>query len=471
MRCLRLTNPASAPACRIGVVLLFAGGLLLTGTALAQQQLTFAPLGQSTTADIDAAGARVVFQSTADLDDGVGNADGSAEIFAVDADGANLVQLTQSALASTQPAIAGDGSRVAFVSSADLTGGNADGGPEIFLVDASDGGNPVQVTDTGSGSGIAQPDLSADASRIAFTATANLTGQNGDASRELFAVDADGADLTQLTTGPAGTAVGFARLQADASRVVFSSAANFAGTNGNGNSEIFLVDADGSESPVQLTDTVGGASIRPDIADNGRIAFESTAALDANPQGTSAVFVMDANGDNLQALTDAATGSAGFVRIAGDGSRVVFQATAGINSDNPDGGPEIFIVDADGSNQTRLTDGGLASEQPAIAGDASQVVFQSAANLSGNNAEGNVEIFIIDPADAGDDDDDGGNGGGVDDDSFVCDSLGSGCSFCDDDDQIAAVDRGVDPLFALLCGIAVWRIRARGRLAGEKPHD
>ncbi|MDT0618992.1 hypothetical protein RM531_10940 [Salinisphaera sp. P385] len=470
MRCLRFTDPVSAPACRIGLGLLFAGGLLLTGTAQAQQQLTFAPAGQSTTADIDAAGARVVFQSTANLDDGVGNADGSSEIFAVDADGANLVQLTQSALASTQPAIAGDGSRVAFVSSADLTGGNADGGPEIFLVDASDGGNPVQVTDTGPGSGIAQPDLSADANRIAFTATANLTGENGDASRELFAVDADGENLVQLTTGPAGTAVGFARLQADGSQVVFSSAANFAGSNGNGNSEIFLVDADGSESAVQLTDTVGGASIRPDIADNGRIAFESTAALDDNPQGTSAVFVMDTDGDNLQALTDADEGSAGFVRIAGDGSRVVFQATAGVSGDNPDGNPDVFIVDADGDDPDRLTSGGLASEQPAIAGGAGQVAFQSAANLSGNNAEGNVEIFIIDPADA-DDDDDGGNGGGVGDDSFVCDSLGSGCSFCDDDDQTAAVDRGVDPLFALLCGIAVWRIRARGRPAGEKPHD
>lgn len=458
---IRSPGHSRAPASRRVAGLLVGGVLLLTGTAQAQQQLTFASLGASTTADIDAAGARVVFQSTADLDDGVGNADGSGEIFAVDADGANLVQLTDSALASTQPAISGDGTRVAFVSNADLTGANADGGPEIFLVDAADGGNPVQVTDTGSASGIAQPDLSADGSRITFTATGNLTGGNGDGSRELFAVDADGANLAQLTTGPAGSAVGFARLQADASRVVFSSAANFAGTNGNGNSEIFLVDADGSESPVQLTDTVGGASIRPDIADSGRIAFESTAALDDNTQGTSAVFVMNADGDNLQVLTDPDNGSAGFVRIAGDGSRVVFQATAGINSDNPDGGPEIFIVDADGSNQARLTDGGLASEQPAIAGDASQVVFQSAANLSGNNAEGNVEIFIIDPADAGDDDDGGGNGGGVDDDSFVCSSLGSGCSFCDDDDETASASPAVDPVLALLCGLAMWRIRRR----------
>jgi hypothetical protein len=61
-----------------------------------------------------------------------------------------LVQITTAAggsVAGTRPVINYDGSRIAFLSGADLTGDNTDGNPEIFYYDSANG-STTQATRT-----------------------------------------------------------------------------------------------------------------------------------------------------------------------------------------------------------------------------------------------------------------------------------------------------------------------------------
>lgn len=429
----------------------------LATAAHAQQQLTFAQVGDSTVASITDNGRRIAFRSLARLASG---ADPGSDAFVVESDGSGLKKLTGSQLVTRAPVISGDGSVVVFVSNGNPTGTNADGGTELFATDP-DGSSVTQITNTGL-SAIRAPSPSSNGSRIAFTAAGDLLqdGSNNDGSREVFVIDADGSNLVQITRGPLGTVSRFPDISANGNRVVFSSNANPSGGNADGSSEIFIAESDGSGTPEQLTDAVAGQSLRPSIADDGLVAFQSSANLDGdNIDAGFEVFVVDSNGGPARQITSATAEDSTRPVIAATGSRIAFQSSANFTGNNRDGSFEIFIAQSDGSDIDQLTDSGLDSTRPAISADGDRVAFQSRANLTGNNPGGNIEIFVVDPgADAIGDDDEN--------DSLFC-SGGSGCVLCfDDDDETNAVARiPADPTLALLVLLAGIRITrgSRGR--------
>lgn len=405
--------------------------LALPGALWGQTQLTTATSGASQFAAISADGSRVVFQSTADLAGDGGNADASNDVFSVDADGGNLVQLSDTGQGAIRPSISGDGGQVVFASNADLTGDNADGNVELFIA-AGDGSGLTQLTDSTGPTGIQQARIARDGSRVVFAAGGNLTGDNPDGSLEVFSVAATGGAPVQLSDGPSGSSSQFPAIAPDGSRAVFTSNTNPDGSNPDGNSEIFIVDAAGGETPQQLTDTVTGQALRPSISASGRIVFQSS----GNPAGDNAdanteLFAMAADGSGLIQLTNSTGGVTGFARIAADSNLAVFQSSVDFTGSNSDNSSEIFLVDTDSASLSQLTDSAAASEQPDISGDGSRVVYQSAGNPSGDNPEGNLEIFALDV--------DGDGIGGDDDDdvetkdNFVCTFAGSGCSYCEED--------------------------------------
>jgi Tol biopolymer transport system component len=117
------------------------------------------------------------------------NADRNAEIFVYDLDTHTVRQITFStgdANSNAQVSLSADGKRLAFSSTANLLGGNADGNQEIYVYDLIDD-LLTQVTQT-SGPGVYnfEPSLSGDGLTLAFTSSADLVGQNPTHQPQVF---------------------------------------------------------------------------------------------------------------------------------------------------------------------------------------------------------------------------------------------------------------------------------------------
>ena len=116
------------------------------------------------------------------------NGDGDRDVYVMDTDGGNVVNLTDDAASDEMsPAWSPDASQIAFVSNrAGLT-------TDIYVMNAD--GSDVRRLTTMLSSKLA-PAWSPDGSHVAFTSLASGVG-------ELWVVDPDGSNLTQLTDGPA----------------------------------------------------------------------------------------------------------------------------------------------------------------------------------------------------------------------------------------------------------------------------
>lgn len=79
-----------------------------------------------------------------------------------------MATVTQIISLGWDPSISGDGTRIAFVSTANLTGGNADANDEIFLYNTTRR-SFTQVTTTPASDTNYFPSINADGTRIAFT--------------------------------------------------------------------------------------------------------------------------------------------------------------------------------------------------------------------------------------------------------------------------------------------------------------
>ena len=110
----------------------------------------------------------------------------TSDIYTIHVDGSGLVNLT-SDLGGVHlyPSWLWDGSKIAFQSS-------HEGEPEVFVMNA-DGSHPVNLTQYSAASDHA-PDWSADGNHIVFYSKRDT------ANREIYVMDADGANVTRLTT-------------------------------------------------------------------------------------------------------------------------------------------------------------------------------------------------------------------------------------------------------------------------------
>jgi Tol biopolymer transport system component/frataxin-like iron-binding protein CyaY len=259
----------------------------------------------------------------------VSDRDGDADVYAMDANGANPVRLTHNEYPDRDPAWSPDGRRIVFAADPER-----DGLLELYTMDAGGG----DVTPLGV-SGY-QPRWSPDGSRIAF-----VSEQAGQPSIHVMDVTgADGANPVQLT--PADSNAYFPDWSPDGAQLVFES-------DRDGNYEIYRMRSDGS-GLENLSQNPGAWDGTPTWSPDGaRIAFASVHDDD------SELYVMDADGDNPHRLTDNEADD----RVpdwSPDGRFLVYEVYA-----PEDGVTQLFLGDARGTAPpTPLTDHWADHERP-----------------------------------------------------------------------------------------------------------
>jgi Tol biopolymer transport system component len=115
---------------------------------------------------------------------------------------------------------------------------------------------------------------------------------------------------------------------------------------------------------------------------NGKIVFAS------NQDGTYQIYVMNADGTGQTNLT---TDSAFEFSPAWspDGSKIAFYS-------DQDGNTEIYAMNADGTGQTRLTTNSVSDFEPAWSPDGTKIVFISDRDQPGDcNYSGNCDIYVM----------------------------------------------------------------------------
>ena len=151
----------------------------------------------------------------------------------------------------------------------------------------------------------------------------------------------------------------------------------------DGNPEIYTLHADGS-GLARLTDDPASDD-SPAISPDGKRIVFLTARHDPEPKFPNfkyELYVMDIDGGNLQRLTttDAAEDHPAW---SPDGSRIIFDADY-----DGDGFYEIYTIHLDGSSLTRLTSNAANDQFADWSPDGTQIAFSSYRN-------GNWDIYVM----------------------------------------------------------------------------
>ena len=261
-------------------------------------------------------GPRIVFTS---------NRDGNWDIYSMDVNGDNLLQLTDHPASDEYPACSPDGRRIAFTSERGVT-------HDLYVMD-SDGNNVVRLTHDNFFESRAS--WSPDGTRIAFSSFRFAVGNS-----EIYAMDADGNNLINLTKhkwddlrpswSPDGRKIAFAsardgRLDTPA--------------------HIFVMNADGKERRNLTGDTDLTKNGSPTWSPDGRkIAFHSQHIFD--PDLHYHIYVITAEGEELERLTE--EGNNTMPAYSPDGEKIAFESTR-------DGDNNIYLMDTNGENVVKLT--------------------------------------------------------------------------------------------------------------------
>ena len=243
---------------------------------------------------------------------------------------------------------------------------------EIFVINA-DGSQVFKMTNNNIDE--CCPDWSPDGSKLAFV---QGSGREG----EIWVMAADGSHPANLTNNNAEDCC--LAWSPDGSKIAFVS-----------NTGIYVMDADGS-NPIRLarTNYIYSPAWSPD---GTRIAF-LVSDFSVNPN-VSAVNVINADGSNLIQMTATGDIPIGQFAWSPDGTKIAYTSCK-LNFDSC----EIYVVNADGSNPTNLTNSEASDRFPVWSPDGAKIAFESGRDQDWKiyvmNADGSNPIRLIEHRDA-----------------------------------------------------------------------
>ena len=251
--------------------------------------------------------------------------EGRYDLWVMDGDGGNPVNLTDDPETDFEPTWSPDGQSIAF--SRSLSFNNADW--DLWVIDA-DGSNLVPLTQGPSQD--RHPSWSPDGRRIAYD-----SGSEG--IRDIWVMDADGSNPVNLT--PDSNIEVDPSWSPDGQRIAYASAQNSAGST----VDIWVMGTNG-ENPVNLTASTHNVRDPAWSPDGQRIAYTCVLGEDDYQ-----ICLMNADGTEQVPLTDGALIARNPVWTP-DGSRILFTAFVS-KFPSP---RHIFSISIDGSDVINLTE-------------------------------------------------------------------------------------------------------------------
>lgn len=156
-------------------------------------------------------------------------------------------------------------------------------------------------------------------------------------------------------------------------------------SNSTGNSEIYKLQQ--SHDKVQQLTNSSGLDIEPAWSPDGqKIAFASNRPDEAGFQ----IYVMNADGSNQQRVGEAQPGDNTHPSWSPDGRQLIFQSQRDTNGDPLDDNSDIYMMNSDGSNINVLAFHSADDTEPVWSPDGSKIAFLS-------ERSGQDEVYTMSP--------------------------------------------------------------------------
>jgi len=255
---------------------------------------------------------KIVFQS---------DRNGNWDIYAMNVDGSNLIQLTDNPAEDGYPVWSPDGTKIVFES-------KRDGSFAIYLMNA-DGSEQTRLTNHPSNN--FNPEWSPDGKKIVFSS-------DRDGSNELYIMNVDGSEVIQVTDTkvPRGEN-GIAAWSPDGKRLAYTGKRWFGW-------DVYVMTLDHTEDQ-KLTD--GHGACRPDWSPDGKkIAYVTSKA-----DGKGDIWIMNLDGSAKTRVTSDDKNYDYYPAWSPNGKYIAYAKTPDKNTGNW----ELYVISADGKEQVQFT--------------------------------------------------------------------------------------------------------------------
>ncbi len=286
------------------------------------------------------------------------------QMFLMNTDGTNQRAVSNHLVRCAPPVLSNKGLKIAFTTLENFY-------YNLYVID-TDGQNEKLLAKAKQFCG--SPSWSPDDRKIIFVKNDDLTSYDN----HIYTIDVNGGNELKLTNQENN----FSPKYLSDNTIIFSSAVNY---NWSG---IYKMNIDGSNK--QLLTPANKSFSDPQISPDG-----SKISVTSNDQNGSQIFVMNVNGSGLKQLTFTVSPSWIDISYPRDGNYGPVwspdsKRLAYVSYEN--GSPDIFVMNANGTGNKRLTDTPLRDESPAWTKDGNYILFSSNRNLNVSS-----EIYIMKP--------------------------------------------------------------------------